>query len=197
MIVPGMPALVAPPSGPVVELVSASVDINQSMPAYAAGDLILVGLYDSTAPALPSGYTNITTGAVGARFMRLCYKIAADGSESTVGFATYRSIGVYRSSSGVIGVGANDTTTGAGAPRTYPAITLSQSPGWVVGFGFYRASAASQTAPSGMTSRGAQSSIGGSTILSDTAADVSSWSATNVSDIGGSEWSCTTVEITT
>ena len=98
---------------------------------------------------------------------------------------------------GVIGLGNIATQTGAGSPRTYPALTLSQGSGWVVGVSFYEFTDTSQSAPTGMTERGQSAYLQGSTIISDTNGDVSSWSATSVSDLGSGDWLCITMEITT
>lgn len=90
-----------------------------TMPTNIAGDLIVAfsTRANNTAPSLPSGYTDLSSGGTGSISGRVCYKISA-GDESSPSFTngTNTVVIVYRSAKGAfdtvdLGAAQNATST--------------------------------------------------------------------------------------
>lgn len=153
-----------------------------------AGDYILYYGYrtTTTAPSLPSGFTNPSspTASANGNSERVCYKVAA-GTESgttspTFANATQVTVVVYRN---VTGIGASSVTTHAsGSNSNIPALTLTGTNGlsWVVGFSG-SSQGTSQSTPAGVTKRAELKNSTTSMIDGyDTNGGVSSFSAMTV-----------------
>lgn len=174
-----------------------------TMPAHAAGDLIVVFAYrdgSNTAPTLASGYTSWHTAGVNTNSCVVGYKIAASSSE-TVGTwtnATSTIVHVYRAT-GTISAGAAAGTGSTAATVTYPALTLQDAGGasWVVAFAGHRQiNVALETPPGAMVNRSSVLDATDEAAGHDTNGGVTSWASTNVA-VGGtsSGWRTVVLEI--
>lgn len=124
-----------------IEFISATAVSSSSapftIPTHNVADLIIMaaGRNNATWPDLDSGWTNVLTvgaGAFSGSSMRVGYKIAASGSESSgvwTNAQRYMPV-VYR---GADGIGAFATDSGENTAPTAPGISLQQ-PGssWVL-----------------------------------------------------------------
>lgn len=165
-----------------------------TMPAgITAGMYIVIYGYrnTTTAPGLPSGYTNVQNISANSNAARLAYKVA-DGTESgttlTMTNANVVRVAVY---SGVSRIGNNGSGTAAAStnPTMFGISTIvaaSRGDSWVVG-GFGSRQTTSTATPSSTTLRGtAQSGTTSQAIMFDSnGATVNSWPARNVA-IGAS-----------
>lgn len=166
-----------------------------------AGDYILYYGYrtTTTAPSLPTGFTNITTVSANVNSARVAYKIAA-GTESGTTSPTYTNatqvgVAVYRN---VTGIGANPKTkTGTTSPASFTAMTLSGTNGmsWISAFIGSKQGTSTAT-PTGLTNRGELKNSTTSMIdLYDTNAAVSTQSF-GTSALGSSiNWATLNVEL--
>ena len=181
-----------------------------SMPTHQAGDLLLFFAYrdgSTTAPSLPSGYTNKLTDSC-TEFedgsTRVGYKIAASGSETSGTWTNATSLicHVYR--------GVDQTTPLGGSSSyswddvgnntiNYRAITMAVATGtsWVAGFAGINATNTNlQNAPTGMTNRTNVVDATDEASGHDTNGGVSSWTTKTVSAEGtNSGWCSAVVEI--
>lgn len=132
------------------------------LPAHQAGDLLVCFMFrdgNTTAPALPAGWTSRATGAGTTCSYRLAYKLATSSSESGGGATTATTCitSVYRPAAGYsLSVGANNRQTGTAATLTYPALTLQDTDGssWIAAAAGHRSTnTAIETPPSGMNLR--------------------------------------------
>lgn len=165
-----------------------------TMPTHAAGDLILLYVFDDGSPAiptLPGGYTTITSAGSSNCANILAYKVAASSSETvgTVGGGVDSLIvAVVR---GHAGIGSNAKAEGAsGTTVNYPTVAMTQTNGtsWVFGFGATRAGdSAIETAPSGLTNRTSVKDATDGAAMHDTNAGVTGWAGATAS-IGGTAW---------
>jgi len=174
-----------------------------TIPTHQVGDLLIAFAYrdgNTNAPALPSGWINISSSGGGnANSSRLAYRIAT-GADSGAGWsnATEVIIQVYRGQS-VTPIGVNAANNGNSTTVTYPALTLSVTNGtsWVIGFAGHRSTNTNlQNAPTLMTQRATRVDGNAEVAGHDTNGGVSSWSAQSVS-VGGtsSGWVTRTLEI--
>lgn len=171
-----------------------------TVPAHQAGDLLIAWAYrdgNTTAPTLPSGWTNINNAGASSNSARLAYRVAT-GSGTASGTwtnATGLIIAVYR---GAI-LGAFAVNAGTAASVGYPALAMTNDGGtsWVLGFAGHRSVNTSlQTPPAGMTNRVNGLDSTDHVVLHDTNGGVAAWSASNVA-VGGtaSGWRTATVEL--
>jgi hypothetical protein len=151
-----------------------------AMPTHQTGDLIIAFAYrdgNTTAPALPAGWTNIDNSGANTNSARLAYKIAASGSETTGTWtnATGIVVQVYR---GASGVGASAVNGAASSTITYPALTLLYPNGssWVARFAGHRTATNMTTnTPAGYTQRtGVATEVQGSDTNAATASNPTS-----------------------
>lgn len=188
-----------------ISYVSSGTGTNSiaSMPSHQAGDLLLFFAFrdgSTTAPSLPSGKTNISSGSGSgvARAYRLGYLIATGSSETSGTWTSATSLicHVYRPSSGkTISVGGFAVNSGSSSSVNYPTITMQDSSGssLVAGFaGATQNNGSLETAPSGMTNRSLVSDSTDEAAGHDTNGGVSSWSSTN-SSVGWSLDYCSAV----
>ena len=156
-----------------------------------ANDLILYWGYrnTTTAPSLPTGFTNITNGSGNVNSYRLCYKWAA-GTESGTASPTFTNANgvevlVLR---GIHDIGAvNDSPHAASTTMAFLALTMERSNGtsWVACFGGSKQSTSMST-PAGLTLRGTVQNItSGDMAVFDTNGPVSSFAGAN-STLGAS-----------
>jgi len=178
---------------------------SATVPTHEVGDLLLAYAYrdgSTTAPSLPSGWTNIANAnGANSNSARLAYKIATTTSETATGFtsATSLILHVYRNVDQSSPIGGNNFDTGSSTTISYPALTMSVSNGTslVAGFSGHRSTnTAIETAPSGMVNRTSVSDATDQAAGFDTNLGVTSWSAQTAS-VGGSSsgWFARTVEI--
>jgi hypothetical protein len=173
-----------------------------SLPAHAAGDMLIIaagGGGGDSIPSVPSGWTQINSVSSAVDWLGIvcAYKVAADDSETSGTWdGAYQLVAaVY---DGVASIGGTAKSVGS-STVTYPGITMSVSDGssWVVGVGIFNGGAAYSTPPAGMTHRnglGTSEAISGSLGLHDTAAGTSSWSSKSVW-YGGNSCAAITFEL--
>jgi len=181
-----------------------------SMPAHQAGDLLLFFAFrdgSTTAPSLPSGYTNkLTKSESGLNVScRVGYKIAASNSETSGTWTSATSLicQVYRGVDQTTPLGGSSSynTTDAGYDNVieYRTITMSNTSGssWVAGFaGHEETNTSLETAPTGMVNRTNVVDATDEAAGHDTNGGVTSWSTQTVSaggTLGG--WCSAVVEI--
>lgn len=186
-----------------------------AIPAHQAGDLLILFAYRdgtvcacSTAPSLPAGWTNISSGGGGTspnfNSSRLAYLVDGSGSTSSVTStnATEIIVHVYHGQNSSTPIGDSSNGAGTSTTVTYPALTMyrANSTSWVAGFAGNNSidTTIDTSVPSGMTRRtfftGDEVAEGAG---HDTSGGVSSWSATAVA-VGGTtstRWMARTVEI--
>ncbi len=181
-----------------------------TLPTHQAGDLILIFAFrdsSSTAPSLPSGYTSKATASsddFDGAAMRLGYKIAASGSETSGTWtnATQLVCHVYRGVDQTTPLGASGGTTRQTQGTTtasYPTLTLSVANGtsWIAGFGgSENTTSAIDTAPAGMVQRATATAASSEVAGFDTFGGRAAWTAQTVA-LGGSnyDWIVRNVEI--
>lgn len=181
-----------------------------SMPTHQAGDLLLFFAFrdgSTTAPSLPSGYTNkLTKSESGFNVScRVGYKIAASDSETSGTWTNATSLicQVYRGVDQTTPLGGSSSynTTDAGYDNVieYRTITMSNTSGssWVAGFaGHEETNTSLETAPTGMVNRTNVVDATDEAAGHDTNGGVTSWSTQTVSaggTLGG--WCSAVVEI--
>ena len=195
------------PVSRVAALGSAVTGSPFTLPAHAAGDLLLVFVRSGTTslPTLPTGYTNIGTlvPTVGNAF-RLCWVIDDDNSRTTVAATNANQWGVlvYR---GATGIGASQISdSGSGnETATIPALTLTDTSGesWVAA-GASLNQARTLSAASGLTAllNNASPELGGGRwAMWDTAAGVASFASrtSTWTGQGSAFWGSWAVEVLT
>lgn len=149
----------------------------------------------TTIPSTPTGFTNVSAEGANTNTQNCSYKLRATGSETTVAAANATAIvvGIYRN---VASVGANARATGATADPTYPALTLTAAPSWVVGMAGHRQTNGVLVAPTGMVNRVASANSTADIVLHDTNGAVSSWTAqTPATGETASGWQSCTLEL--
>lgn len=177
---------------------------SATLPTHKAGDVILAFAYrdgNTTAPTLPTGWTNIANAGANTNSARLAYRVAtAAGTASgtwtnatSVVFQVYRGVALNNPIGGFAAGGAASTSV------AYNTFTLTDTGGtsWVVGFSGHRSTDTNlQNAPTGMTARSNVVDATDEAAGHDTNGPVSSWSTQTVS-VGGtsSGWRSYTVEL--
>jgi len=166
-----------------------------SIPAHQAGDLIIIMAYrrSTTIPGLPAGWTNITTSSADASAIRLAYKIAESGSETSGTWtnAQTTAVQVFRNHDGI---GAWDVGSGSGSTLNYPAVNFNVTNGssWAAGFGGHSNATNVEQAPTGMVN---YTSAGTEIAAHNTNGGVSSWSSQNVTVNTSNGWKTAVVEV--
>lgn len=173
---------------------------SATMPSHSSGDLLLAFAYrdgSTTAPTLPSGWTNIANSGANANSSRIAYKIAASGSESSGTWTNATSLIIASYKNARVGVyaagGAASTTVSYSALSGMDASETS----WVVGFAGHRSTNTNlQNPPIGMINRANVQDSTDEASLHDTDGVALSWAARSVS-VGGtsSGWRSYTVEL--
>lgn len=179
---------------------SATGVTSATLPAHQAGDLILAFAFrdgSTTAPTLPSGWTNIRNNGANTCSGRVAYRVAtASGTTSeTWTNATSVVFLIYRNINQNSPIGNTDSATASSVTVNYPALSVSQD-SWVVGFAGHRSANVNLIAPTGMTNRAYVQDATDEAAGHDTNGSVASWSSTNTS-VGGtsSGWRSYVVEI--
>ena len=160
LIAPPVPILVASVLG---STVSAAGVTSISIPATAAGDLIIAfgSNRTNTASPTPAGWTSIATGIAnpfgtgGDRSTRMVYQFTTggaqtltfDGGSDSTSDDPYSGCLIFRGAS-QIGVGDGVSSNSTGTTLTMPALTIDRVPATVVVFTFYDGISA---APAGWT----------------------------------------------
>lgn len=160
---------------------SATGTTTATLPAHNVGDLVIVFAYregSTVPPTLPAGWTNITSGSLVSAAYRVGYRVS-DGTLTVVGTWTSAAAVVAMIYRGASSVGiTNAVQTRTTSPVIYPALTITGSPRWVIGF-----SASSDdtnttlfTPPSGMVNR---TSIRNTVVVAghDSNSALSTWTA--------------------
>jgi hypothetical protein len=158
------------------------------MPTHQSGDLLIVFCTregSTTAPSLPAGWTNLSSGGANSIACRLGYKVAASGAETSGTWtnATNTTVTVVRSQdattpTGTVAQGGNVSTN-----AIYPALTMTRTDGTslVMGFAAVRATNTTlETPPTGMTNRYNATLGTHEFAIHDTNAAVSSWAQQTV-----------------
>jgi len=176
-------------SGLFVSAASAAAN-TVALPTHAAGDLIVVFLFNDNSATVPSppsgGWTALSTSTSSAfQAYRIVYKFATSGSETlgTSTSATGVSATVYRGVNAISPFGNSaSANTISQSYITYPSISTVASTSWIVLLAGCSASgAAILTTPSDATNR--TTTVGGSNTVTanDTNAPVgtTTWAARN------------------
>lgn len=174
--------------------------------ATATNDLKVIFAYRSgstTAPSLPAGWTTISTGSTATGGTTGSFRIGCNVSSSSsdtgsgtwtnatnIAGASYSGTAVNATGNcNISGIGTTGTSNAkTSTTASYGAITLQDSNSWVIGF--LGDSAASLCTPSGMTNV----TSSGDADISDTNANVASWSTTTCS-VSSSTWMTALVEV--
>lgn len=174
-------------------------------PTHQAGDLFICFAYrdgNTTAPSLPSGWTNINSGGANTNSHRIGWKIASSSSDTCTGWTNAGGVmlHVYRGANSTTPIGGGASGGASSSSVAYNTFTLTDTGGtsWVAGFAGHRSvdTTAMGTAPTGMTNRTNTAGTSSDFASHDTNGTVSSWSTKSVS-VGGtaSGWRSYTVEI--
>lgn len=166
-----------------------------TLPAHAAGDLILIFAYrdgSTTAPSLPSGWASIHSGGANTNSARLGVKRATSSSETS---------GTWSNATEIVAVvipgggwiGGFSSGGNSGTSISYPALTMEAGDGTslVLGFAGHRTATNVEGAPTGMTN----ATSAGTEAAGHTGGLKSSWSAQSVTVNASSGWRSYTVEI--
>jgi hypothetical protein len=161
LIAPPVPILVASVLG---STVSAAGVTSISIPATAAGDLIIAfgSNRTNTASPTPAGWTSIATGIANPfgtgsdRSTRMVYQftdggaqtLTFDGGSADASADPYSGCLIFRGASQV-GTGAGVTTNATGTTLAIPTLTIDRVPATVIAFSFY--GNAITVAPAGWT----------------------------------------------
>lgn len=154
---------------------------------HAIGDYIIIVAMRSaaTAPTLPAGFTNITTGSGNSNSYRIGYKVATSTTDAS-GTWTNASLLICTVYRGVSGIGAViGATKAAATTATIGALTIMNpnSNSWVCAFAGHAATSTQGTPLAGATTvRGTITSGTYNAGLFDTNAGVNSFSATTSSN---------------
>lgn len=175
---------------------------SATLPSHQAGDLVVAFAFrdgSTTAPTLPSGWTDLNSGGINSCGYRVGYRVAVDSStvSGTWTNATALVLQVYRNARGV---GQGGSGSGVGTNVDYiqaSPLTIADGSSWVAGFAGHRSVDTSlQTAPAGMTARATFVDATNEAAGHDTAGGVAGWSTTTVSSGGTSSgWLSHTREI--
>lgn len=170
---------------------------SMTLSTHAAGDYIIGLGYNNnttTAPALPSGWTNIATlSSLSNSSMRVAYKVAASSGETSGTWTRSDEIGfmVFR---GVAGLGDLDGNAASTGLLVYGGLTLQDTTGKsiVIGFGCSRGASVTM----GATVPGMVHGFTGSRICGVyTPAGVTSFDARNQNTGGVNNWYVITQEL--
>ena len=161
LIAPPVPILVASVLG---STVSAAGVTSISIPATAAGDLIIAfgSNRTSTASPTPAGWTSIATGVANPfgtgsdRSTRMVYQftdggaqtLTFDGGSADASADPYSGCLIFRGASQV-GTGAGVNSNSTGTTLAIPTLTIDRVPATVIAFSFYGNSIT--VAPAGWT----------------------------------------------
>ena len=146
LIAPPVPVLVASVLG---STVSAAGVTSISIPATAAGDLIIAfgSNRTDTASPTPAGWTSIATGVrttAADRSTRMVYQFTVgdaqtltfDGGSSDASADPYSGCLIFRGAS-QIGTGAGVNSNSSGTTLAIPTLTIDRVPATVIAFSFY------------------------------------------------------------
>jgi len=179
---------------------SATGVTSATLPAHQAGDLILAFAFRdgiTTAPTLPSGWTNIRNNSGNACSGRVAYRVAtASGTASgTWTNATSVVFLIYRNINQNSPIGNTNSATDSSVTVNYPALPVSQN-SWVVGFAGHSSANVNLIAPTGMTNRAYVQDATDEAAGHDTNGSVASWASRNTS-VGGTSggWRSYVLEI--
>jgi len=179
---------------------------SATIPAHAAGDLLIAFAYRATSavtPTIPAGWTTINSGAGNSNGHAAAWKLAASSSEVTGTWSNAETLNihVYRGTDQTSPIGGQAQATNI-ATILFPALTMTIADGtsWVDGFAGIRiGNQPIETPPPGMVIRTDNVSPGGGTSREaagfDTDGGVSSWSLQNGGSAGGSRFRSLTFEI--
>lgn len=171
-----------------------------SLPSgWVPGDLAVVFAHrdgSTTAPSLPTGWTNIINGGSNTNSARAGYRILQSGDTSTGTWtnATSVIVVILRNVRHVSPIGSAAQNGAASNSMTFNTITLQRQDGlsWVLLFGGHRtATDVHTTGLSGTTNRSGTTSD----ICAHTAEGVSSWSTTSKTVNANSGWRTVSLEI--
>jgi len=176
-----------------------------TLPTHQAGDLLLVFAYRSgatTPPTVPTGWTVVSQGGNNNNAAVLAYQLAAGAgtASGTWANATHISTSAYRSSAGVLALGANASDGGSGDVLSYPGLTLQDADGssWLAAFGGHRQATNVEVAPTGMTNR-TSTATAGESAAHDTNSTATTWTTRTVTvapSSGGTQgWRTAVLEI--
>jgi hypothetical protein len=116
----------------------ANAGTTVTIPTHTTGDLILIIAYRTavTAPSLPGGYTDACNASGNSTSMRVGYKEAASGSETSGTWtnATHLIVHVYRGWDNAVAPACTTLGNSGSTTLRYPALTLTATDGlsWVI-----------------------------------------------------------------
>lgn len=151
-----------------------------TIPTVAVGDLMLIFAHrtTTTAPTLPTGWTNVANTSGNSNSMRVGYKFATSTSETSGTWtnATLLEVVIYRN---VASIGASTcTSTATGTSANVPALTLTKTDGtsWVAG-NISTNQTTSISTPTGTSLRATKTGTSDMAISVDSNGGVTSWAA--------------------
>lgn len=172
-----------------------------SLPSgWVPGDLAVVLAHrdgSTTAPSLPTGWTDIVSGGANTNSARAGYRVLQTGDTSTGTWtnATSVIVVILRGADRARPIGASAQTGGASTSMSFAALTLQvQESGlsWVLLMGGHRTATDVHTvALAGTTNRSGTTTD----ICAHTAEGVTSWSATSKTVNANSGWRTVSIEI--
>lgn len=180
---------------------SASAAANSvSLPSgWVADDLAVVFAHrdgSTTAPSLPSGWTDIVSGGASTNSGRAGYRIlqSGDTSSGTWTNATSIIVVILRGYNPASPIGASATSGGASTSMSFPALTFNIAEGtsWALLMGGHRtATNVNTVALSGTTNRSGTTND----ICAHSAERVTGWSATSKTVNANSGWRTVSIEV--
>lgn len=197
--------LSATPAHAAISYIGKATGTNSAtLPSFSVGDLAVVFAYrdgSTTAPSLPSGWTNIGNSGANTNSSRVGYRVLQSGDTTTSTWtnATSVVVMVYRGQDSTTPIGTSSGSGTASTTVTYNALTLQITDGssWVLGVAGHRSTNTNlQNAPTGMTNRATVVDATDEAAGHDSNGGISSWGAQNVS-VGGtsSGWRAWSIEI--
>lgn len=186
---------------PTIMFVGANADktTTVAMPPYIqSGDLMIMAAYrrNSTMPSEASGWTTLGTHSGNSSTIRLAYKLAESGSETSGswGNAQFLAVQVFRNHGGVGNWAINSANN---VNINYPSLTLINDDGnsWLAAFGGHDAASNVEQEPTGMFNvTSAQST--GELAGHNTNGGVSSWPDSIIVNVNANDsWKAAVVEI--
>lgn len=171
---------------------------SATITAPAAGDIIVVFAHrdgSTTAPTLPSGYTNIVSGGANTNSARAGWKYS-DGTETSTSVwtnATSVAVGVYRGCDPMCPIGQSAQNGSASTSVTTSTITPFEvdSTSWIVGFGAHRTATNLNQNLSGLTLVASATDIN----ISDTNTTANSYTGGGLTVNANSGWRTVTIEL--
>lgn len=185
---------------PTIVFVGANSSTTNSVtmpPFHQSGDLILVAAYrrNNTIPTAPDGWTTLGTHSGNSSAIRVAYKLAASGSETsgTWTAAEYMAVQIFRNHGGVGDWNINSANS---TNINYPSLSLVNGDGssWVAAFGGHDNASNVELAPTGMVNvTSAQAT--GELAAHNTNGGVASWTNKIVTVNSINSWKAASVEI--